>query len=100
MGDNHFGSAPSALYGFVLLMAAIAYWILQQLIIQSQGAGSILKEAVGSDWKGKLSPAVYLIAILSARWAPWVSQGLYTLVALLWLIPDRRIEKALSRHEH
>jgi uncharacterized membrane protein len=99
MGENHFAAAPSALYGFVLLMAAIAYWILQQLIIRSQGAGSILKEAVGGDWKGKLSPALYLIAMLCAFWSPWVSQGLYTLMALVWLIPDRRIERTLSRKE-
>jgi uncharacterized membrane protein len=99
MGENHFAAAPSALYGFVLLMAAIAYWILQQLIIRSQGPGSILKEAVGGDWKGKLSPALYLMAILCAFWSPWVSQGLYTLMALVWLIPDRRIERTLSRKE-
>lgn len=99
MGGNHFAPAPSALYGFVLLMAAIAYWILQQLIIKSQGPGSILKEAIGGDWKGKLSPALYVVAILCAFWWPWASQGLYTLVALLWLIPDRRIERALSRKE-
>ena len=100
MGENHFASAPSALYGFVLLMAAMAYVILQQLIIQSQGPGSILKEAVGGDWKGKLSPALYLVAILCAFWSPWISQSLYTLVALLWLIPDRRIERKLVRKEH
>jgi len=100
MGENHFASAPTALYGSVLLMCGIAYWILQQSIIASQGSGSLLKEAVGDDWKGKLSPAAYLLAILCAlRW-PWVSQCLYTLVALIWLIPDRRIERALSRHEH
>jgi uncharacterized membrane protein len=99
MGENHFASAPSALYGFVLLMAGIAYWILQQLIIQSQGPGSILKEAIGGDWKGKLSPALYVVAILCAFWSPWVSQGLYTLVALMWLTPDRRIERALSGKE-
>ena len=100
MGENHFAAAPSALYGAVLLMAGVAYWILQQLIIASQGAGSILREAVGEDLKGKLSPAAYAIAIICAlRW-PWVAQSLYTLVALMWLIPDRRIERALSRHEH
>jgi uncharacterized membrane protein len=99
MGDNHFASAPSSLYGFVLLMAGVAYWVLQQLIIRSQGADSILKEAVGNDWKGKLSPITYAVAIVFAMRAPWISQGLYTLVALLWLIPDRRIERALSRHE-
>ena len=100
MGENHFAPAPSALYGLVLLMAGVAYWILQQLIIASQGPDSILREAVGEDYKGKLSPVIYAIAILCAlRW-PLISQGLYTLVALMWLIPDRRIERALSRHEH
>jgi uncharacterized membrane protein len=99
MGENHFASAPSALYGFILLMAGTAYWILQQLIIQSQGPGSILKEAIGGDWKGKLSPPLYLVAILCAFWSPWVSQGIYTLAALLWFAPDRRIERKLSGNE-
>jgi uncharacterized membrane protein len=99
MGENHFASAPSALYGFVLLMAGTAYWILQQLIIQSQGPGSILKEAIGGDWKGKLSPPLYMVAILCAFWSPWVSQGIYTLAALMWLAPDRRIERKLSEKE-
>jgi uncharacterized membrane protein len=95
MGENHFAAAPSALYGAVLLMAAIAYWILQQLIIASQGADSLLKIAIGADWKGKLSPILYLIAIALAFWSHWVSLGLYVFVALLWLVPDRRIENAL-----
>jgi uncharacterized membrane protein len=96
MGENHFGAAPSALYGGVLLMAAVAYWILQQCIIAAQGPGSLLKRAVGSDWKGKLSPLVYITAIPVAFWWQWVSQALYVLVALIWLVPDRRIEKALT----
>ena len=95
MGENHFAAAPSALYGTVLLMAAIAYWILQQLIIASQGPDSILKKAVGGDWKGKISPILYLIAISLAFWSHWISQGLYVFVALMWLVPDRRIENAL-----
>jgi uncharacterized membrane protein len=99
MGENHFAAAPSAVYGVVLLMAALAYWILQQVIIASQGADSILKEALGSDWKGKLSPLLYAIAIAAAFWSQWVSQGLYVLVALLWLVPDRRIENALAGRE-
>ena len=99
MGENRFASAPSALYGFVLLMAAIAYWILQQLIIREQGPGSILRKAIGGDWKGKLSPVLYAVAIVSALWASWISQSLYTLVALFWLIPDRRIERTLSQGE-
>ena len=96
MGENHFAAAPSAVYGVVLLMAAIAYWILQQLIIASQGNDSLLKRAVGSDWKGKVSPLIYLTAIPTAFWSPWISQGLYVLVAVLWLVPDRRIEKAIA----
>jgi uncharacterized membrane protein len=99
MGANHFAAAPSAFYGAVLLMAAIAYWILQQLIIASQGPDSLLKKAVGSDWKGKVSPLIYLMAIPTAFWAHWISQGLYVLVALVWLVPDRRIEKALAGRE-
>jgi uncharacterized membrane protein len=99
MGANHFAAAPSAVYGGVLLMAAVAYWILQQLIIASQGHGSLLKRAIGRDWKGKVSPLIYLIAIPVAFWSPWISQGLYVLVALVWLVPDRRIERALSNTE-
>ena len=98
MGENHFLSAPSAFYGVVLLMAGVAYLILQQLIIGSQGRDSLLKKAVGSDWKGKLSPALYVVAILTAFWSHWVSQAIYVLVALFWLIPDRRIERVLSSH--
>jgi uncharacterized membrane protein len=96
MGENHFAAAPSALYGVVLLMAAVAYWILQQLIIASQGPDSLLKKAIGGDWKGKLSPILYLVAIPVAFWSHRVSQGLYVLVALFWLIPDRRIESVLA----
>jgi uncharacterized membrane protein len=99
MGENHFATAPSALYGAVLLMAAIAYLILQQLIIAAQGQGSLLKKAIGDDWKGKLSAVLYLVAIVTAFWSHWVSQGLYVLVALFWLIPDRRIERVLSNRE-
>jgi uncharacterized membrane protein len=99
MGENHFAAAPSAFYGVVLLMAAVAYWILQQLIIASQGSDSLLKKAVGRDWKGKISPLIYLMAIPTAFWSQWISQGLYVLVALIWLVPDRRIEKVLADKE-
>jgi uncharacterized membrane protein len=99
MGENHFASRPAALYGIVLLMAAIAYWILQQAIIAAEGAGSILKGAVGSDWKGKLSPFFYVTAIFSTFRAPWLAEAIYVAVALLWLIPDRRIERVLVRRE-
>ena len=96
MGENHFATTPSALYGVVLLMAAIAYFILQQLIIASQGRDSLLKKAIGSDWKGKLSPVLYALAIPASFWMHWVAQGIYVLVALIWLIPDRRIETMLA----
>lgn len=96
IGGNPFAAAPSVLYGVVLLIAAIAYWLLQQTIIASQGSDSLLKKAIGGDWKGKVSPLLYLIAIVAAFRSPWVSQGIYVVVALFWLIPDRRIESVLS----
>ncbi|HXE40022.1 MAG TPA: TMEM175 family protein [Azonexus sp.] len=96
MGENHFAAVPSAVYGVVLFMAAVAYWILQQTIIAAQGGDSLLHKALGSDWKGKLSPAVYALAVVAAFWSPSLAQGLYVLMALVWLIPDRRIEKALA----
>jgi hypothetical protein len=77
------------------LMAAIAYWVLQQVIIGCEGPQSVLKDAVGTDRKGKLSPLFYLAAIASTFFVPWVAQALYVLVALIWLVPDRRIETAL-----
>src|SRR3984885_5452069 len=97
IGENHLAAAPSALYGLVLLMAAIAYWILQQVMIAAQGPDSLLKKAVGADWKGKLSPLLYLIGMGAAFFSPRLAQGLYLLVALLWLVPDRRIERVLIR---
>ncbi|MHB1092040.1 TMEM175 family protein [Thiobacillus sp.] len=99
MGENHFAAVPSALYGFVLLMAAIAYWLLEQTIIASEGPTSVLKRAVGRDWKGKLSPILYSAAIAATFLAPWVAQAIYVLVAILWLVPDPRIERALHRGE-
>jgi TMEM175 potassium channel family protein len=99
MGENHFAVWPTALYGIVLLMAAIAYFILQTTIIASQGKDSLLRRAVGKDWKGKLSPVLYLIAILVAFNSHWASKAIYVLVALMWLVPDRRIERALARTE-
>ncbi len=95
IGENHFAMAPSALYGAVLLMAALAYFILQGVIIASEGADSVLKKAVGSDWKGKLSLALYLVAIVTSVRSSWAAQAIYVLVALIWLIPDCRIEHAL-----
>ena len=98
MGENHFAPAPSAFYGLVLLMAAIAYWTLQQVIIASEGSGSVLKKAVGRDWKGKLSPVLYVAGIGASLWSAWAAQAIYVFVALLWLVPDRRIEHALKQN--
>ena len=97
MGENHLAPVPSALYGGVLLAAAIAYWILQQAIIAAQGPDSPLQAVIGSDWKGKLSPLIYLAGIASTFVVSWVAQVLYVAAALLWLIPDRRIERRLGR---
>lgn len=98
MGANHFARVPTALYGVVLLLAAIAYYLLQEVIIASQGPESLLRAAVTDDWKGKLSPAIYLAAIAISFIAPRIAQALYAIVALLWLVPDRRIERTLERN--
>jgi len=99
MGENHYAEPPTALYGLVLLMAAIAYYILQSRIIATEGRNSVLARAVGSDWKGKLSPVLYVFAILIAFGSHWASKAVYVLVALMWLVPDQRIERALVRRE-
>ena len=96
VGENHLASTPAALYGVVLLMAAIAYWILQRHILRAEGPQSVLALAVGRDTKGKLSPLLYLLAIGAAFVRPWLADALYFLVALIWLIPDRRIERAMT----
>ncbi len=96
MGENHFAKLPAAAYGAVLLMSAVAYYILQQRIIAAQGHDSLLKKAIGSDWKGKLSPLLYVAAILLAFVSPWVSVAIYVVAAILWGIPDRRIERILT----
>ena len=96
MGENHFAAAPTILYGIVLFMAGIAYLLLQQAIIGLQGQDSILKQAVGRDWKGKVSPLLYLAAIAVALRSPWISNAVFVIVALIWFIPDRRIEKRLA----
>ena len=96
MGENHFAPVPTALYGVVLLMAALAYNLLEWLIIRSQGADSLLRKAVaGQVWKEKASAACYLAGIIGACWLPVLALALYVTVALLWLIPDRRIERTL-----
>jgi uncharacterized membrane protein len=101
MGENHFASGPLAVYGFNLLMAAISYYILQTTILRSEGFDSLLAEALGRDLKGKISPILYIVAIVVAPFSRAISGGIYVLVALIWLVPDPRIENALRRHrEH
>jgi len=96
MGENHFAPWPSALYGFVLLAAAVAYYVLQQTIIAAQGEHSLLRQAVGGDWKGRASPLLYALGIGLTLVNPWLSVALYVLVALVWLVPDKRIERVLG----
>lgn len=101
IGENHFDPIPMAVYGFVLLMAAVAFYVLQTLIVRSQGENSLLAKAIGSDLKGKMSLVIYLLAIGSNFASQWISGSLYILVALIWLIPDKRIEIILrSENEH
>lgn len=95
MGENHFGNKPMALYGITLLMAAVAWHIFQYQIIKS-GNNSILAKVIGKDIKGKISIVLYVLGIAASWISPWISGGFYILVALIWLIPDRRIEKGLS----
>ena len=96
MGENHFTALPTALYGLVLLMAAIAYVLLQQAIIRAEGPNSLLKKAIGRDWKGRLSPLLYILAIFITFYSPTIAQVILVIAALIWLIPDRRIEKRLA----
>ena len=98
MGESHWASLPTAAYGLVLFMAAIAYWILQQTIIREQGRESILRRAIGRDLKGKLSPGLYAAGIAAAFWQPALSAMIYVAAALMWLVPDRRIERVLTEH--
>lgn len=95
MGENHFAPVPIALYGVILLMAAIAYYILQWQILRIHGKDSLLSKAIGNDIKGKVSPILYSVAILSSFYNQWIAGAIYVLVALLWLIPDKRIEHIL-----
>lgn len=93
MGENGFAQLPSALYGGVLLMAGFAYYLLQSTIIAHEGADSLLAKAVGKDIKGKASPVIYACAIALSFWNEWAAQALYVFVALMWLVPDKRIER-------
>jgi uncharacterized membrane protein len=97
MGENHFAGMPVAVYGSVLLMSGIAYFILSRLLIRHDGANSVLASAVGKDFKGKISVVIYVVAIALSFQNRWVALGLYFFVAFMWLIPDRRIERVLDR---
>ena len=99
MGENHFAPVPSAVYGVALLMAAVSWQILQVLIVRAQGKDGVLRRALGSDWKGKLSPVLYVMGIVSAFCVTGLAQAMYLLAALIWLVPDRRIERALAHEQ-
>jgi uncharacterized membrane protein len=96
MGENHFAPVPVCLYGVNLLMAAIAYFILQSFILKFHGENSLLSQAIGRDIKGKTSPILYVIAIIASFYNEWISGGIYVFVALIWLIPDKRIERIIN----
>lgn len=96
MGQNHFAPDTLALYGFILLMSAIAYYTLQTVILHKHGKNSQLAKAIGKDMKGKISPVIYLIAIISTSFSEWFAGFLYILVALIWLVPDKRIERTIK----
>ena len=98
LGENHSAPVPTAVYGAVLLMAGMAYYLLEQAIISAQGQDSILKKAVGRDWKGKLSPVLCLVATFVALGSPLIAEAIFVSVAMIWLIPDRRIENFLSHN--
>ena len=100
MGENHFAPLPTSIYGVNLLLAGIAYYILERAIIRSQGPHSVLAAAVGKDLKGKASPIIYALAIPAAFVSTWISGVLYVAVALMWLLPDQRIERAVSARKH
>ena len=94
MGENHFALVPTQIYGVVLFMSGLAYWILQTTIISHQGPEeSVLKAAIGKDWKGKTSPVAYMVAIFCASFSSWLALSIYALIALMWIVPDQRIER-------
>ena len=96
MGENHFAPNTLALYGIILLMSAVAYYILQSQILHKHGKNSLLAKAIGKDLKGKISPILYMIAIISTLFSEWIAGFLYILVALIWLVPDKRIERTVK----
>ncbi len=97
IGENHDQVWPTVFYGSILLMAAIAYFILQNVIVETQGRDSALAKAIGKDWKGKFSLVGYVLAIMMAFYSTWISDAIYLLVALIWIIPDTRLEKAVHK---
>jgi uncharacterized membrane protein len=97
MGDSGFAKGPTMLYGLILLLSGIAYWLLQHAIVRAEGAESTLARAVGSDWKTRISLLIFVVAILLALLTPWIAAVLYALGVLPWLVPDRRIEREVSR---
>jgi uncharacterized membrane protein len=96
MGENHFAPTPVALYGAVLLLSAVSYFILSRALVRHDGEKSAIARALGSDFKGRISVVIYLVAIPLAYFNRWLSLGLYVAVAIMWLIPDRRIERVLD----
>jgi len=99
MGENHFEAIPMALYGVVLLMCAIAYFILQTVILKVHGTNSVLKKAIGKDLKGKASPPLYILGIICSLYWPILGGLFYVLVAFIWIIPDKRIEVIFNQKE-
>ncbi|MGG4106900.1 TMEM175 family protein [Paenibacillus lautus] len=98
MGESHFAPTPTALYGIILLLAAFSYWLLQRMIMNQHFGDSSFVGAIGKDWKGKLSPLLYLTAALTAYVSVWISGFFFVLVAVIWFMPDKRIEHALRSH--
>jgi uncharacterized membrane protein len=96
LGENQLAPAPAAAYGIVLIAAAMAFYLLQRVIIHSQGQDSVVARAVGRDLKGKASPFIYAVGILLSLVVPWLGVAVYTVVALIWLVPDRRFERTVS----
>jgi uncharacterized membrane protein len=99
IGEHHFAPFPMMLYGVILLMNAIAYFILQSVILKHHGKDSLLSKALGNDYKGKASIILYIIAVLASKYYTEISGAIYILVALIWLVPDKRIEKIFNENE-
>lgn len=100
MGENHFATPPTALYGVSLLLPAAAYYLLQRAIIHGHGNDSVLARAIGDNIKAKVSPVLYIAAVVLAFISPWISCAIYAAVAMMWVIPDRRIERLVAGKEH